>query len=319
MSIKNKKIAIIGAGMTGVSCLKSLISTGATIDVFEKSRGAGGRMATRRMENGISADHGAQYFTARSDDFRNAVNSWKSAGLIEHWNANNTENCFVGTPAMNSPLKHEMLSANLHTSTRVDRVEKAGEKWTVHTEEYTYSDYDYVVCTVPAPQVPDIIEKAAPTLVKTVNAVTIAPCWALLVVFDKPLNSEVNNWRESNNVISWIARNSSKQGRDFSQDSWTIHATPEWSAENLELNPDDAAHILYGTFTKIINESGQEPSTKMAHRWRYAKTLKPLGKPFLTNEDQTLYIGGDWCLGARVENAFESGKLIAESLKKLSA
>jgi len=48
-----------------------------------------------------------------------------------------------------------------------------------------------------------------------------------------------------------------------------------------------------------------------AHRWRYARVTQALGQPFLCSPDATLYLGGDWCIGARVEAAWSSGRAIA--------
>ena len=88
------KIAIIGAGLAGLTAASHLISAGFRVDLVEKSRGAGGRMATRR-ETWASLDLGAQYFTARSPAFRAQVASWlrmegfekcrSMAGGIEAW------------------------------------------------------------------------------------------------------------------------------------------------------------------------------------------------------------------------------------------
>ncbi|MGA9433212.1 MAG: transposase [Roseobacter sp.] len=52
----------------------------------------------------------------------------------------------------------------------------------------------------------------------------------------------------------------------------------------------------------------------VAHRWRFAKVVQPLGRHFVRNADATIYAGGDWCLGARVEAAWMSGDAIARDI-----
>ncbi|MFM2034129.1 MAG: hypothetical protein RJA32_764, partial [Pseudomonadota bacterium] len=72
--LKNKKtVAVIGAGISGAACAFELQSLGFEVQVYEKSRGASGRLSTRRTET-WSADHGAQYFTARDPLFIKEVN-----------------------------------------------------------------------------------------------------------------------------------------------------------------------------------------------------------------------------------------------------
>ena len=78
------RVAIVGAGMSGLSAASILAAEGLDVQIFEKSRGCGGRMATRRS-SGFEIDHGAQYFTVREDSFRNAVNDWLDLGIAAPW------------------------------------------------------------------------------------------------------------------------------------------------------------------------------------------------------------------------------------------
>ena len=60
----NAPIAIIGTGLAGLSAAQALHAAGLPVELFDKSRGSGGRMASKRSDAG-SLDLGAQYFTAR--------------------------------------------------------------------------------------------------------------------------------------------------------------------------------------------------------------------------------------------------------------
>ena len=110
--------------------------------------------------------------------------------------------------------------------------------------------------------------------------------------------------------LAWIARNSAKPGRPASE-CWVAHATTAWTEAHLEGDRDDVASMLTEAFR---SHAGTLPAIRhaAAHRWRYATTHTPLGQPFLTADG--LHIGGDWCLGARVEHGFESGRAIGQDL-----
>ncbi|MGH8355151.1 MAG: FAD-dependent oxidoreductase, partial [Pseudomonas sp.] len=75
----NAPIAIIGTGIAGLSAAQALHAAGHAVQLFDKSRGSGGRMASKRSDAG-ALDLGAQYFTARDRRFVEAVQQWNTRG-----------------------------------------------------------------------------------------------------------------------------------------------------------------------------------------------------------------------------------------------
>jgi predicted NAD/FAD-dependent oxidoreductase len=114
--------------------------------------------------------------------------------------------------------------------------------------------------------------------------------------------------------IAWIARNGSKPGRESAAEAWVVHAGPEWSRRHLELERDQVDGKMVEMLPQAFGVPLPDIETALALRWRFARTTAPLGAPFLSFADRTLFLGGDWCLGARVECAFESGRAIAREL-----
>ena len=97
-----------------------------------------------------------------------------------------------------------------------------------------------------------------------------------------------------------------------------MHARPEWSIENLEREKDDVCREMTAIFKRLMEEATgrqlPEITYASAHRWRYAQTGQALEKPFASSQDGTLFVGGDWALGARVECAYESGVAMADAV-----
>lgn len=314
MTNNDSRIAVIGAGMTAAACVQRLSANIDNIDVFEKSRGAGGRMATRRLDNDVTADHGAQYFTAATPAFQQFIDAMTPGGTIGPWPVRDDKPCFVGAPHMNSPIKSVINGPRFYTSHLVEAVERRENNWWLTVNDDLFGPYDYVISTVPAPQAKAFSQSANLNLDRTLNSIKIAPCWALMLVFDRALSTDLKSWRDEHDMVGWVGRNSTKPGRAFTEDSWTVHATPGWSADNLEIEKEEAAELLFPAFTRIIG--GEIPALiiKTAHRWRYAQTTVPLGSPYLSDPTGTLLIGGDWCLGAKVEFAYESGRSMADAV-----
>jgi predicted NAD/FAD-dependent oxidoreductase len=313
------RVAIIGAGISGLVCARKLAEDGAVVQVYEKARGPGGRMSTRRADD-RRFDHGAQYFTVRNPRFSRQVDSWLQQGLVEEWAGTiavvdrgaievkdgSTER-FVGVPGMNAICRH--LAAGLDVSYRA---EVAGLERTEAGWQLTAADgadigrFGAVVISAPAPQTARLLEPAAPEMAAIAASVVMAPCWAVMVGFGRPLEIGFDGAFVVDSPLSWVARNASKPGRP-DDESWILHASPEWSQRHLELDPKRAADRLLQAFHDALGEPVEAPVHIEAHRWRFALPTEPLAAPCLTDPDLRLIACGDWCGGPRVEGAWRSG------------
>ncbi|WP_439115633.1 NAD(P)/FAD-dependent oxidoreductase [Hydrogenophaga sp.] len=343
--------AVVGAGMAGVACARTLVQAGHRVTLIEKSRGLGGRMSTRRTEFG-GFDHGTQYFTVRDKRFAKALLTAQT--VVRPWSANTvrvlddkgrvlasapppTEPHFVAKPGMNALVKywaeplaqpelHGNLAASTLTGTRVTHIERDAlhpNQWQLRAEDaegglHVHGGFDRIVLAMPHLQTHDLLLASghSPELRHELDAVKVAPCWTLMVAYPNAmqpglphLGPQWNAARSVHHRISWLARESSKPGRDPIE-RWTVQASPAWSVKHLE---DDAERVkakLLKGFAEITGIRAT-PTHAEVHRWRFAQTQQPLGRPFIY--DKTLGIGlcGDWCLGHRVEDAFVSGLELA--------
>ncbi len=315
------RIAIIGAGMAGLTCARQLTEHGFRPTVFEKSRGLGGRLATRRAGDGVAFDHGVQYVTARSAAFRRALEAAEDAGAAAEWHpgldagpAPTQDTWFVGAPAMNALVKPLARDIDVRLTTEVSAVRRERDAWQVVGSTGDDGErFDIVVCTAPAPQAGRLLA-SEPAVAAALAEVEIAPCWALMLRFAAAVEASFDVRRFEAEDIAWIARNGSKPGREPGPECWVVHAGSEWSRRHLELERERAAGMMVEMLPQALGVPLPEIETALAHRWRFARTTAPLGAPFLSFAEDTLFLGGDWCLGARVESAFESGRAIAQAL-----
>ena len=315
------RIAIVGAGVAGLTCAARLIAAGCQPIVFEKSRGLGGRLATRRVGDDFSFDHGAQFVTARSSEFRRFLQAAVGSGAARQWRPNgyDTKNSesgdwVVGVPTMNAFMKPVAAVIDIRLDTQVLAIYRQGAGWYVgQSSARNKEKFDAVVVAVPAPQARDLIV-SEPATANELARVSIAPCWALMLVFETPFDPGFDAQKSYSDDLAWIARNGSKPGRNSAKDCWVVHASPSWSERHLELDREAAAVKMIELVQGASADRIPEIVYASAHRWRYALTTKPLGRPFLASSDNTLFIGGDWCLGARVEYAFESGYKTGEAI-----
>ncbi len=339
-----RRFAIIGAGMAGVACARTLVQAGHDVLVLEKSSRAGGRTTTLDSPFG-GFDAGAQYFTVRDARFQQALDT--VPGLCRPWSANTVrvldaagrvaaaapppgEPHWVAAPGMESlvttwaaPLQQ---AGRLLTGTQVTRIERDAlrpDGWQVRTEAldgsvHVHAGFDAVLLSQPAVPARTLLELSGvdTPLVQELAPVAIAPCWTLMLAFAQAVRPDLttlgpqwNAARSTHHRIAWLARESSKPGRTRIE-RWTVQASPAWSQEHLE---DDATRVqakLTNGFAEITGIRA-EPTQAIARRWRYAQTTQPLGRSHAWDAARGIGACGDWCLGHRLEDAFLSGLELA--------
>ena len=311
-----KTIAIIGAGMAGLTCARRLTEAGLEVTVFDKARGPGGRLSTRRSDVG-TFDHGAQFFRARDPRFVAEVEAWQAVGALARWTGTFKglavdEPLWVGTPRMSALTRHLAGTLNdLRISTRIQTAEHTLGGWTLKNDAgETLGTWSQLVVATPAPQAVPLLA-GSPALAKAADGAVMAPCWALMLAFDAPLNAGFEVAVLNDGPLSWIARDSSKPGRPDGE-RWIAHASPAWSQAHLEEAPDAIVHRLRTAFAEQIAHPA--PTLEMAHRWRYARATGALGQACLWDKAQRIGACGDWCLGPRVEGAWKSGRAMADAI-----
>jgi renalase len=320
---KMLEVAVVGAGLSGLLCARTLADHGHRVEVFEKARGPGGRMSTRRSGE-WRFDHGAQYFTVRDRRFARWVESLRQDGVVAKWagktavleggainiREDDTER-FVGVPGMNALCRQLASDTDVSYQSKVTALERTNHRWLLAAEDGTdLGRFDAVVVSAPAPQTATRLKPAAPDLAALAAAVKMAPCWAMMATFPHALEVGFDGAFVHGSPLSWVARNTSKPGRPVDE-TWVLHATPQWSQQHLELDPEDVAPRLLEAYADALGKVLPGPSHIAAHRWRFALPVEPLAVPCLFDSELALAACGDWCGGPRVEGAFLSGNAAA--------
>ena len=329
-----RRIAIIGAGLAGAACAHALAAQGRSCVLYDKGRGPGGRLSTRRVETPLGEaqlDHGAQFITARGEGFSAFRQSARRAGAAALWDgrlvsidrAGNVEplrdeDRWVGVPGMNALVRHALEGFETQFAARVIRLAGAPGAWTLMFEDgRTEGPFEAVAVTTPPEQMVDLLARTDGDFSAQIaegNGAVIGPCQAVMAVLDAPFDPGFDGAKLYGGALAWLARMGSRPGRK-GPESWVLHANTGWSSANLEAVPEDVvrnlleeAHIRFGFPAR--------PVWSAAHRWRYALSEKAPGTPFSLDETGSVGCAGDWRLGGRAELAWDSGTALGEALGK---
>jgi predicted NAD/FAD-dependent oxidoreductase len=300
-------IAIIGAGMCGLTCASALAAAGREVTIFDKSRGIGGRLATRRVGD-LAFDHGAPHADGDDPAFR---------GVLGAIGADLRDGAGYGLPGMSGLLRPIADGLDIRPGAEVVSVRRGEGGWSLHLADgRAEPGFGAVVIAIPAPQAARVLPADGPVSAAALEDVRMVPVWALLAAFDARL--DLPDLVPDAGDIARAERQSSRPGRigriaQDGSDAWVVHFTPAFTLAHLEAERDAVLPLLLDRFAAV---AGPLPRAgyAAAHRWRFARTEVPLGAAFLGDPASGLLVGGDWALGPNAVHAWRSGRAMAGAL-----
>lgn len=282
------KVLVIGGGVSGSAVARTLRDNGIAVQVWDKGRGAGGRLSTRRTATG-SFNHGTTVFKARNDTIGQEIEDWQDAGLIETV-AEGGVTLIRARGAMNGLVKHLHRDLEVHFQRHVVAVNPALSRWRAMTDTGYLEYFDHIAIAIPAPQVSALVA-ADSSMLSPLSQIRYAPAWVVLISGDAapvvPLDHpDVERIEETFGGVC-------------------VHLTVAASLRHVESSSEEVL-ALFGL-------PAHRPAYLSAHRWRYSQVDTTIEERFLT-DDNGLVACGDGFGGAGVEAALVSGKSAANYL-----
>jgi photolyase PhrII len=342
------RVAVVGAGIAGLACARTLLDHGVDVTVFDKGRTPGGRLTSHRSPE-LDADIGAPYFTARDPRFLRFVESWLDDGVVARWHGRvrslphgdtrivetpPTER-FVGTPAMSALARHLGRDVAVRTSHRVDALEQRAGRFVLtgtvgepgitlgpRDEASTaplalFGEFDVLLVCLPSDQAHPLVRPVSASLADAAQRTLCEPCLALGFVPEGDVLRELpfdglflGRDGDPGRVLSWLVRESSKPDRRET-DTWVLHADAAWSREHLRSPREALEELLLGEVSRTLNVPPFAATATTLRRWAFARAMSSSGSEPLFDDDAKLGVGGDWSVGGRVEGAFLSGVALA--------
>ena len=327
------KAAVIGAGLAGAAAARALSAAGHDAVLFDKGRGPGGRLSSRRAETPrgeLRFDHGAQFVTASTSGFQGLLESAVEAGAAEPWRARlvsidrggnahplRAAERYVGTPGMNALVKHALSGLDVHPGRRVRKMAGAAGAWTLKFEDGgVEGPFERVALTLPPEQLMDFLARSDgdfADIIAEARRVRIAPCWTVMAVLEGSFDPDFDGAKIYGGAIRWMARMAARPGGGDAE-AIILQASPDWSEAFLEDDPEFVARQLCEE--AYVRFAMPSPVWTRAHRWRYAMVTEPAGSPCALGEGGTAGAAGDWRLGGKAEAAWTSGDALGRALSR---
>jgi predicted NAD/FAD-dependent oxidoreductase len=330
---------IVGAGVAGLACARQLHEVGRRVAVLEKSRGVGGRCATRRVD-GQPVDHGPAFIHGSDPGFLDCLDRLGADVLLEGWPSRVRgdgrpclprafqpgERCVALRPGLSAFPKSLAEGLEVRLGTRVSAARPANGSWEIDDDSGEQHRAAELILTLPVQQTLSFLEdlrglsRELDGIVALLATMSSMPCLTVLAGYE--LGEAELDWEmlypERSGVLHLVSHDSSKRESPVST-VLVYQGLPGWSRKKLDVPPERwTAEILEEARTEI-REWAARPLWTQSHRWRYARagTGNELTRPLLVTlpGGARLGIAGEVCgPGGGVQAAWSSGVKLAGRL-----
>ena len=330
-------VAVIGAGMAGLVCAKKLRLAGYSVGVVEKSRGVGGRVATRRV-NGTRADHGARYLEPQGDAVQGLIDVLVDRNILKLWTNTVGEfregeivsiptSCYVAPAGMNAVGKYLAEGLEILSDRRLQAIATTDSQLWRLLLEVTDDNFERpqeliakaVVVAIPAPQALMFLTSEiglSPDFLDKLRSVDYDPCITVMAGYPAAKQQDLSNikpqWKtvtfRDNSDLAWIGLDSSKR-LESPQPVFVVHSSANFAERYFEATDlPSVGQQLLDRASEHLMPWLKEPEWLQVHRWRYAFCRNPLSVSCLAAEGTLpLVCAGDLCGGNQIEGALRSG------------
>jgi len=316
---KKLRAGIVGAGISGASCAGALSAAGWEVEIFDKARGAGGRLASRRLEDGW-VSLGAPFFSAKRDPFRSQLREWVRQGWLEavrgnilrgratmSWTEAKLQNHFRPLIEPSQLVRKLMGNARLHTDSRVVRL---APRTLVLENGSVHDRFDCVICSVPTPQALPLVQDLPRLHERLLSDTEYRPVWTFIMRWEGGPRADVIQFDDE--LLNLAVRQVGGEG------IWAVHSTHAFAEAYLEVPKEEASTRGASALMGLL-AMPWPVEVEAAHLWRLALPTQQQGGFWLDDRENRVALIGDGVAGTGVERAWESGTRLAQALVQAEA
>ncbi|MGM0866033.1 MAG: NAD(P)/FAD-dependent oxidoreductase [Bacillota bacterium] len=275
--MSKKEVIIIGGGLSGIMAAKTLMDSGITdIIVIEKSRSVGGRLATRRIQDG-KADHGAQFFTVRSTELQTDVENWLQSGWIKRWFGDPYPR-YTSVNGMNTLAKKLAKALPIELNTKVSSIlDERDGPLEVELDNGEKIIGEHIIVTAPVPQTLKLLSKIESTKLKHI---TFAPCFVGMFTFGKESIVPAPGHKDEQ-LPPGVERVVDHHKKGISSTvTVSVYMTGAWSKKRFDHEDDIILDEIQKVAELHLGEGNQLVHAQLK-RWKYAEAEEVVHSPYV--------------------------------------
>jgi len=308
---------VIGSGISGAT-IANLLNKKFQVNLYDKGRGPGGRASFKRIKGQIGFDHGTQYFSPKTIEFKKFTNRLIKIKILKKWSGNHIflnskkkENKkhikIIGKKGNNDICKFLLKKVKCFYQSEVKKIYYKNKLWFLLFTDGKIRTYKGVILTCPFPQLKKLSEKFINnTFIK--RKLKMDANITVMIAIKKNKKSP-SSFLFDDPVLGWAGNENTKKRFKSKYDLWTLQSTFKWANKNIDKNKKNLkknSKILIDKFFKLTKIKKTKVIYSINHGWKYSSNSKPLKIRSYWDPKKKLGVCADWFIGPRLESGWIS-------------
>ena len=317
---------VIGSGISG-STIANLLNKKYQVSLYDKGRGPGGRASFKRIKGKIGFDHGTQYISPKTSEFKNFTNKLIKKKILKRWtgkhiflNLKKKENKkhikIIGQHGNNDICKYLLKKIKYYYQSEVKKIYYKDKLWFLLFSDGKVKSFKGIVLTCPFPQLSKLSKKFINNSFIRKKLKMDANITVMIAI--KKIKNLPSSFLFDDPVLGWAGNENTKKRFKSKYDLWTLQSTFKWANKNIDKNKKNLkknSKILIDKFFKLTNIKKTKIIYSINHGWKYSSNSKPLKIKSFWDPSKKIGVCADWFIGPRLESGWLSAHDLFKKIK----
>ena len=308
---------VIGSGISGAT-IANLLNKKHNVDLYDKARGLGGRSSFKRLDKIRGFDHGTQYFSPKTPEFKRFTKKLIEKKILKIWEGNHKFLSYkkkenkkhvkvIGRKGNNDISKYLLKNVRCYFQSELKKINFQNRKWNLIFNDGEIRNYENLILTCPFPQLKKLSKKYIKNSFIKEKIKMDANITILIEI--KKTNLGYSSFLFNDKILGWAGYENSKKRFKSKSDLWTLQSTFNWANKKINQNKvlkKTNAKILIDKFFKLTGIKRTKVLFSLNHGWKYSSSSKPLKLKSYWNSRLNLGVCADWFNGPRLESGWIS-------------
>jgi len=321
------EFCIIGSGISGAT-IANLLSKKNSVVLFDKARGPGGRASFKRVKGKTGFDHGTQYISPKTSEFKKFTKSLIKKKILKIWggkhiflNSKKKENKkhlkIIGKNGNNDISKFLLKNINCNYQSELKKIYYKNKSWYLLFDNGKFKSYKNLILTCPFPQLKKLSSKFInnPFLSKSLK---MDANITTMIAIKKNKKSK-SSYLFEDPILGWAGNENSKKRFKSKYDLWTLQSTFTWANKKINQNKNNKkknSKIMIDKFFKLSNIKKTKINYFLNHGWKYSSNSRPFRIKSYWDPKKKLGVCADWFVGPRLESGWISAQDLFKKISK---